>query len=89
MTKLTKKQLSEKMNMLMFVLNDSHGAVGTTEQTYAMQAIQRRGRDLISALEGDLNAHAAKLSGEAESLVDRSTRHIENMRLRIQRGERF
>ena len=83
MSKLTKKQLTKIMDSLLYVLNDSYGAVGDGERGYAVERIKCRGLDLINALEGDLNKLATELAiTEGEALVDRSTRTIESLTAR-------
>ena len=76
MKKLNKKQLSEKLESLRFVINDSHGAVLANEILNGIVNINIRANDLILALECPLNGHAKKIALDCESQIDRATKYV-------------
>jgi len=82
---MNKKDFSEKIEMLRFCINDSCGAVGVKEKTYAIKCIQISSKELITALNGKLNRHALTLVNEAEKLLDRSTCRIGEIHQSINR----
>ncbi len=83
MAKLNKKQVNQSIESLRFAINDSHGAVGNQELSYAKKRIQESASRLMHILECDMNAHAKKLIQEAESMVDKATKYVFNIQSRI------
>lgn len=89
MSKINKSEFLNVIETAQYVINDSHGAVGVQEMTWAVKRIQVRGLELINFLDShrnNLNAHAKKLINEAERTIDRSTTTIEKIKNRISRS---
>lgn len=79
MAKINKATFLRVIEMSQYVVNDSHGAVGVQELTFAIKRIQVRGLALIEFLEtnrDNFNAHAMKLIDEAERAIDQSTTRV-------------
>ena len=85
MTKLNKQQLTQRIESLQYVINESAGAIFQNELEGSVVRIQIRAQDLQVAMDKDLNCHAAKLLPTCEAQLDRATHYIVNLENRIKR----